>query len=329
VSVAAKAVARPVASTRPLPEISGAEHAWYHAGDVRLHVVEAGAGEAVMLIHGFPEHHYKWHRLVPPLAQHRRLIVPDLRGFGWSEAPAGPYDKETVARDLVALLDVLGVERVSLVGYDWGAWISWLIAMLEPARVERIVAMSMFHPFHRLTPGWMASRWRTWHGTTLGTPLIGSIAVRPGTELNRRVIGWLDAAAWTAEERETYLAQYREPERARAATRFYTAVGMRDGPQMLRGRYRRLGFEAPTLFLVGKCDRTMVPPPEHEFRPYAPNMAVEVIDSGHSMLEEQGEHVLSRINDFLGIAAVGSASGGRRLAAEALAAVRPRYRHGG
>ena len=60
----------------------------------------------------------------------------DLRGFGWSDAPRDGYEKENMADDVLAVLDELGIERVKLVGHDWGGWIGFLLALRAPHRVS-------------------------------------------------------------------------------------------------------------------------------------------------------------------------------------------------
>src|ERR671916_187124 len=72
-----------------LPNVDGVEHRYIEARGLRFHVAEAGAGEPVVLLHGWPQHWYEWREVIGPLAAHYRVICPDLRGFGWSEAPPG------------------------------------------------------------------------------------------------------------------------------------------------------------------------------------------------------------------------------------------------
>ena len=74
----------------------------------------------MLLLHGWPQHAWCWRHVIPLLADDHRLIAPDLRGFGWSDCPAGGYDPATFAADAVALLDALGVERAHVIGHDWG-----------------------------------------------------------------------------------------------------------------------------------------------------------------------------------------------------------------
>jgi pimeloyl-ACP methyl ester carboxylesterase len=97
------------------------EHHHARLADVSLHYVTAGAGDPVLLVHGWPSTWYEWRHVMRLLAPHHRVIVPDLRGLGDSTRPLDGYDKKTVAGDLWHLLSgVLGLTRWHLVGHDWG-----------------------------------------------------------------------------------------------------------------------------------------------------------------------------------------------------------------
>lgn len=87
---------------------------------VRLHYVTAGQGEPLVLVHGVPKTWYYWHRLIPLLSKHYTVIAPDVRGFGDSFRPKDGYDMETIADDIVALVQHLGHEKFRLAGEDWG-----------------------------------------------------------------------------------------------------------------------------------------------------------------------------------------------------------------
>jgi pimeloyl-ACP methyl ester carboxylesterase len=128
---------------RPFPPCAGVRHAFHDvATGIRMHVAEAGPadGPPVVLLHGWPQHWWCWRGVIPPLAEAGfRVLAPDLRGSGWSDAPPGAYDKEQLASDVLALLDALGIEQATLVGHDWGGWTSQLIALRAPERVPRLV----------------------------------------------------------------------------------------------------------------------------------------------------------------------------------------------
>ena len=116
---------------------------------VELAVLDEGHGPPVLLIHGFPDSSRLWRHQVPALVgAGLRVVAPDLRGFGASGRPEAVEDyaiRRSVA-DMVALLDGLGIERARVVGHDWGAVVAWALAASAPARVERLVALSVGHP---------------------------------------------------------------------------------------------------------------------------------------------------------------------------------------
>ena len=120
------------------PSIPGFEHRLVDvetadAGRLRVHLAEGGTGEPLLLLHGWPQHFWCWRAVAPALAERFHVICPDLRGFGWSDAPGGGHDPETFAADALALLDALGIERVRLVGHDWGGFTASCSACARPS----------------------------------------------------------------------------------------------------------------------------------------------------------------------------------------------------
>jgi pimeloyl-ACP methyl ester carboxylesterase len=113
--------------------------------DVTVKVDDIGTGSPVMLLHGWPDTAGLWRHQVPALvADHYRVIAPDLRGFGESSRPAEiqAYDMSHMVGDVIGVLDHLSIPRVHLVGHDWGAAISWVTAALVPDRVASLTALS-------------------------------------------------------------------------------------------------------------------------------------------------------------------------------------------
>src|ERR671936_598652 len=100
----------------PVPEVDGVQHRWADVNGFRMHYAEAGEGEPVILQHGWPQHWWAWRHQIGPLAERYRVIVPDLRGYGWSEAPARGYEKGQFAADVLALMNRLGIEKARFAG---------------------------------------------------------------------------------------------------------------------------------------------------------------------------------------------------------------------
>jgi len=119
------------------------------SGKVELNVQVTGDGPAILLLHGFPDSNALWREVTPRLvAGGYRVVAPDQRGFGASDAPKGShhYRIEEVVRDAIALLDAIGIDKAHLVGHDWGSVIGWFLAGEHPDRFHSLTAVSVGHP---------------------------------------------------------------------------------------------------------------------------------------------------------------------------------------
>lgn len=119
-----------------------------------IHLVHAGSGPGLLLLHGFPQTHTMWHKIAPRLAQDFTVVVPDLRGYGDSGKPAGDpehsnYAKRAMAQDQVEVMQALGFETFSVVGHDRGARVSHRLTLDHPQRVQRLALLDII-PTHRM-----------------------------------------------------------------------------------------------------------------------------------------------------------------------------------
>jgi pimeloyl-ACP methyl ester carboxylesterase len=104
--------------------------------DITLAYEDHGSGPAVLLIHGFPLCRLMWRPQIQALvAAGFRLILPDLRGFGETDAPAGPYSMEIFADDIIALLDTLGIEQAIIGGMSMGGYVLFNLLERYPQRL--------------------------------------------------------------------------------------------------------------------------------------------------------------------------------------------------
>lgn len=136
-------VALPAPRTVTLPDRTTA--AGIREPGIALSVYDVGSGPAVLLCHGFPELAYSWrHQIAALAAAGFRVIAPDQRGYGGSDAPESieAYDLEHLTGDLIGLLDALGVERAIVAGHDWGGFVSWALPVLHPDRVAGAIGVN-------------------------------------------------------------------------------------------------------------------------------------------------------------------------------------------
>jgi pimeloyl-ACP methyl ester carboxylesterase len=113
---------------------------------IQMHLAEAGSGPLVLLCHGFPELWYSWRHQLSALAEAGfRLVAPDMRGYGRTDAPEA-IDQYTIFHlvgDMVGLLDALGAEQAVIGGHDWGAVVAWQAAQLRPDRFRAVIGLSV------------------------------------------------------------------------------------------------------------------------------------------------------------------------------------------
>jgi pimeloyl-ACP methyl ester carboxylesterase len=284
------------------PPIEGAEHRYVDAGGLRVHYAEAGEGRPVLLLHGWPQHHRLWRHVIEMMRDRFRLIAPDLRGFGWTDAPGHGYDAETFARDQVALLDALALDRADVIGHDWGGWTAFLLGIEHPERVRRMVVCNSPHPWQRPTARQLVRQLpKGWYALANAMPGLGPALNRGGRTARSILTHGNVGNPFTPDEVDGYVDSFRPPDRALAVSHLYRYY-QRVFPEAVRGRWRDSRLSAPTRLLFGKrdlyVDHTLV---EGNHQRNAPEMTVELVpDSGHFIVDEKPELVADRASSLFG-----------------------------
>jgi pimeloyl-ACP methyl ester carboxylesterase len=252
---------------------------------VRVHVATSGPEDAppVLALHGWPQHSGSWRAVASELGDTHRLICPDMRGFGRSGWPAdGDFAKQRIADDAIALLDALDLERVCLVGHDWGGWAAILAALAAPERFSGLLVLSVGHPW---VPRALALRKA--HRLAYQLPLYFPAVTQHGG-LPRKVleVARRDDAGWAPGEVDAYVAAIRGCDRA--TSRLY------------RSFLRELSARRPRLAIPA---RLMLCYREPLGRYVATNFPgeVEIVDgAGHFLPEETPGLVARRIRELCG-----------------------------
>ena len=153
-------------------------HSTVEANGGTFHVVEAGQGQPLLLLHGWPEFSLTWEPVMGRLADRWRLIAPDLRGFGDSSKPAGPWGAAEHAADMVAVLDALGVWRAGVVGHDVGGAVMQSLARTEAGRLAGLFFFDFVYPgigARMGTPDRLNEIWyQSFHQMEMAPALVGS-----------------------------------------------------------------------------------------------------------------------------------------------------------
>jgi pimeloyl-ACP methyl ester carboxylesterase len=279
-----------------MPAVEGVTHRLVELNALRMHVAEAGHGSPVLVLHGWPQHWYAWRKVIPLLAPQHRLICPDLRGFGWSDAPPGSYAKAELAGDIVALLDALELERVDLLAHDWGAWIGFILCLEHPERFAHYMPLNIPTPWPEPPSlGGLSAVARLWYQAALAMPWLGATLLRR-TGFVRRLIGTGAVhEAWSESDLDIFADVLRAPERAAASVHLYRTFLLRELLPYLQGKLGAKRLTVPTLMLHGSRDLAIDHRRLGQWQSNSEQMSLELReDSGHFIAEELPEFVAQR-----------------------------------
>jgi pimeloyl-ACP methyl ester carboxylesterase len=276
------------------------------ADGVRFFYREAGKSDApvLLLLHGFPSSSHQFRNLIPLLADHFRLIAPDLPGFGFTEVPTERkyhYSFDALAHSLGAFVDALGLTRYAMYVFDYGAPTGLRMAVAHPERVTGYIPQNGNAYLEGLGDAWAPIR-ANWADP--------SAANRQAV---RDAILHLEGTRWQ------YLHGVADP--MQVAPESYTLdalllerPGNKDIQLDLILDYATnlecyLEFQAflrntqvPALIIWGRHDPFFIPPGAEAFRKDMPDAVVELLDTGHFALETHVEHIAARIREVIGSA---------------------------
>ena len=265
---------------------------------IQIHYVIGGHGDPVVLLHGWPETWYGWHKVMPALAKNYTVIAPDLRGLGDSSKPPTGYDGKTVAEDIHQLVTQLGFNTIHLVGHDIGTWVAYPYAAEHPTEVEKLVAMDVTIP--GFAPPGATPRWWFFFHQTPDVPE----ALVQGKEMT--YLSWFyqnlvyNPAAITQAAINEYVSHYSAPGGMRAGFEYYRAI-----PQdaIQNENYSKTNLTIPVLALgagyipaFGGNPNTAA---ETGMKMLAQNVTgITVPNSGHYIAEEQPQFVIEQLAKF-------------------------------
>jgi haloacetate dehalogenase len=292
-----------------LKDLEGLRPTRIAAGEAEIFARVGGAGPPLLMLHGFPQTHVCWARIVPELAEHFSLVLADLTGYGESKGPpvavdGANYSKRAVAAQMVTLMQALGHERFSIAGHDRGARVAYRLALDHPERVERLAVLSILPTFamwRRL--GDVEKAIHTYHWFLLAQPPPiphDLLAGAPAKHVRNTIASWTKSQtleAFAADELAAYAEALSQPHVIAAVCGEYragwTTDRAHDEADLKQGRK----IQCPVLALWGLNEYR-----QQEMRAawdeIAKDVAATPIDCGHFVTEEAPRETLAALRNF-------------------------------
>lgn len=288
----------------PFPPVEGVDvtHRYVDIGHCNIHIAEAGAGEPLIMYHGWPQHWWMWRRQIPFFARHFRVIVPDMRGFGWSDATAGGYLKDDLADDLVKLIQALGYKQVRLLSHDWGGWIGFITSAKYPGLIVQHFATNIPPIWPKLSLQMIPATLRFGYMVRIALPFFGPRMLQKSGRFVHYLLtrGNTHPEGWTEFEKNVFSDQFKDPERAKASAKLYGWFLLREYlPLGLLGKYKKYRIETPTRLLFGVKDFAIALSWLRGYEKYMDDFQIErVPDTGHFIVNERPDLVNERAFQF-------------------------------
>ena len=273
---------------------------------INIHYVVEGEGDPVILLHGWPEFWYSWRHQIPVLSQRYQVIVPDMRGFGYSDKPLAGYDTRSAASDIFELAKSLGHGHVALVAHDIGARVAFRFALDHEDAVRRMVLIDSTPPIEQLgpqAPSVVRERWHSYFHQQFDLPE-KLIEGREEVYLRHIFRDWcINKYPLSDAEIAEYVKAYSQPGALRGGFSYYRAAAYQDPPDWQADADRKLSI--PLLFLFGvrrarTAERMGSGPLEEAWRKFFPNAEGRHMGNyGHFLQWETPNAVNRELLDFL------------------------------
>lgn len=288
----------PYATANLIKRMSGFSSHFQKVNGINIHYVTGGSGNPLVLLPGWPQTWWSYHKIMPLLAEKYRVIAVDMRGMGDSDKPEEGYTKKQMASDIVELIVALGCDRVHIAGHDIGANVAYSFAVNHPEKIDKLILLDTPPPdenMYRLPmlpvgtpvyPWWVAFNQLNDLPAQLLEGRFGLLLDHLFDTLliNKKAISDFD--------RSVYLEHYNQKENIRAANAWYQTFGQDIAEQKTYSKIKNptkgiassANFEILDNFLSNNAH-------DHEM--------VEIKECGHFLQEEKPEQIAGSISDFL------------------------------
>ena len=289
---------------------------WTHdtveTNGVTLHAVTAGPedGDLVVLLHGFPEFWYAWHRQIPALADAGyHVVAPDMRGYNCSEKPEGvaAYHIDELVADVAGLVGAFDRESAHVVGHDWGGLVAWQTAIDRPDIVDRLAVLNAPHPsaYERALRSSLSQLRKSWYVGFFQLPVLPELSLGANDfDFVDRVLAesTVRSDAFTETAIEYYKRALARPGARTAALNYYRAMARWSAKLTLtQGGVGDLPVRAPTVLIWGEQDQALDVSLTENLERWVPDIRVERLpEASHWVQFDAPERVSDLLVDHLG-----------------------------
>ena len=287
----------------------GYQSRFIHLNSYRFRVIEAGGGDTIILLHGFPYFAEAWHPLIKPLSKKFYLVAPDNRGYGRTAKPEHikDYKLEKLTSDVVQLINHVSPDRpVTLIGHDWGGVLTWSVAQHHPELLDKVVVINA-PPM----PAFLLSL-ATYKSQQKASAYIGKLSGLPaklifwfkGTDLlwGKRFEQLLNDGYISTEFKQAFYDNWQSNESVYAAIKWYQANIPE--PELIVADQHKANadsrIDVPSLLIWSSGDKAFTQDTFNLIESYVSQLTIKVIDSdSHAPFLDHQAEVLAAIEEFL------------------------------
>lgn len=278
--------------------------------NITLHCKVAGNPQnpLLILLHGFPEFWYAWHKQIPALAEKYYVVAPDMRGYNLSSKPEGVknYTTQMLVNDILGIIKWANKPDAYLVGHDWGGIVAWQVASFHPEKIKKLAVLNIPHPAELINQILKKGNWRqflkSWYILFFQLPTLPEKYVGKNIPLffKKALKGWsINKQAFTDEDIQTYIAAFPNQQSFTAPINYYRAA-LRYPAKHVNGRLP-LKIQCPVLMLWGENDRALGKELTYNTYKYCASelQTLYVPNCSHWIQHEKPEWVSEQLLQFL------------------------------
>ncbi|HEU0293668.1 MAG TPA: alpha/beta fold hydrolase [Anaerolineales bacterium] len=258
--------------------------------DIELYYEVHGKGTSLVLISGLGYPLWQWHLMVPYLEQHFQVVTLDNRGVGQTDKPAGPYTASMLAKDVVGLLDALGIDQAVVLGHSMGGFIAQAMALEYPHRVHKLILASTNFGGPRHVPV-----------TAEAMAVLSDVKSDPLTRLRNGIV--ISTAPGFAERQPELIQKWLEWRVANpldlAGYQAQMGIGVALLAEAAAFENKLPNISVPTLILFGAHDKVVPPANADLLAKQVPGSQIRILpDAGHFFPLEVPEEAAQVVIQF-------------------------------